>query len=190
MAAPPSSSAPPAKKAAAGSWSRSVNGLPVWAWAAIGGVSLAGVYVFVRGYRKSAASSSTAAAGTATQGNAPLVIPLPGPPGVAGPKGDVGAPAATPPPAGTPAPPPVDSDPRPPSPLPAPGTGAQPFYYLVKKGDTWESIARFYRGNADQWPDIANWNRMFNPATGKATGQPTPFTQIVIPGARAVQGVA
>lgn len=77
-----SSSPPGARPAPGGSSSltKTWNGLPVWAWVGLGGLSVAGLYVFVRGWRaRSAATASTTSSTGATAGNTALpAFTLPG----------------------------------------------------------------------------------------------------------------
>lgn len=84
--APASSSSrrrtPPRAKgsSSSGALTQDWHGLPVWAWVGIGAVSVAGLYVFVRGYRKAAHGGSTATG--ASPGNTalpeiPALPPLP-----------------------------------------------------------------------------------------------------------------
>lgn len=105
-------------------------------------------------------------------------------------------PEGIPPPHFTPPPPNTVPSSPPPARTPLPGwPGGPPFTAVVKAGDTWESFATFYRGNPDQWPDIARANgalgsaplSAYFPGQSKsaATRQPTPGEKVTIPGARA-----
>lgn len=155
----------PAASSGSSSWTQVRYGLPTWAWVGVGGLALAGVYVFVRGYRNAAASKSPASSSStqqpATQGNAPLIIPLAGPPGqsITGAKGDTGATGATGA-AGAPGAPGSPGVPRPvplpilqPAPMPAPPS--QPRTYTVQGGDTLTAIV------AREWPGHT-WQDLFS----------------------------
>lgn len=140
------------------------NGLPVWAWLGVGGLSAAGLYVFARRYRNAAAAAKAPA--STTQGptsDYPLVIPLPGPPGQSV-KGDPGAPGApgkdAPPPVPSPipAPPPVQTPAPPPPPTPQPGPPPSTKYTVVPGDSLWRIASNFY-GNGALWPQIYAANR-------------------------------
>lgn len=76
QAPPRSSTAKPKAKAnprsSGGALTKDWHGLPTWAWVGIGAVSVAGIYVFVRGYRKAAASKTSSTTDQPTAGNTAL----------------------------------------------------------------------------------------------------------------------
>lgn len=51
------------------------NGLPVWAWTGIGAAGLAGLYVFVRGYRKAKAPAATTSSAATAAGLGNMALP-------------------------------------------------------------------------------------------------------------------
>ncbi len=83
MAAPRQGRVDTGSKPGAGSgsaWTKEVYGLPTWAWVLIGGASVAGVYVFVRGLRKPKASTGATSDTTyAITGQTPATTPDSGP---------------------------------------------------------------------------------------------------------------
>lgn len=160
------------------------NGLPVWAWLGVGGLSVAGLYVFAKRYRAASAAKAPASA-NATQGptsDYPLVIPLPGPPGQSI-KGDPGAPGPRgvpyPVPTPIPTPPPVQTPPPPPQPLAPPETPPERHYTVVPGDSLWRIAARpeFYNNGA-LWPQIYAANR---DAVGPNPNLIHPGLDLVIP---------
>lgn len=139
------------------------NGLPVWAWLGVGGLSAAGVYVFLRRYR-TAAQAQKAPDANAAMGptkDYPLVIPLPGPPGqsIKGDPGEAGKPGPPgPTPTPIPAPPPVQTPPPPPAPAPAPAPEPMRTYTVLRGDSLWKIAQQFY-GNGALWPRIYEHNR-------------------------------
>lgn len=156
------------------------RGLPMWVWLGLGGASLAGLYVFVRGYRAAAAKKSTDSTGgtlAATQGNAPLIIPLPGPPGqsVTGATGGTGAPGA-PGPAGQPGiPRSIPTPVTPPAGIPAPAQTPTPNrVYTVQAGDTLWDIAQRHYGSSGHVGELIAANLATLEQTARQHGQWTP----------------